>query len=230
MHPDRDEQLNLDFDSIGYIPEGHFHPPSTSRIVLPKTRGRDNKLLGYMQGLAARLHKGEIDIDESYQTKAQLAEMLHPDFYDLRNQQYKPGFIYDDRSAHNTRMLLEEKHRREVTKAIGSLDKKIRRQLHTLDNEKQQLDFLKNKAQLLVRVGTTKKRASIYAYHGSDFPQPMEILGAYREWAIEHQYMQSAPLRLSNLLYRSATNPEQLQLSFDTDFDDLEIDDLEENI
>lgn len=230
MYPDHDEQLNVDFDSVGYTPEKHFHPPSTSRIILPKTKGRSNKLLGYMRGLAERLHKGKIKIEESYQTKAQLAEILHPDFYDPRNQQYKPRFISDDKSAHNTRKLLEEKHRREVANNIGSIDKKIRTHLKTLDNEKQQLDFLKNQAQLLIRVGRTQKDASIYAYHGSDFPQPMEILGAYREWAIEHQYKQSTPLRLANLLYRSASNPEQLKLNLDTHFDDIEIDDLEEKI
>lgn len=228
MHPDFDEQSNVDFDAVGYTPEDHFYPRSTSRTYLDReeTRGNKRKLLAYLRGLAVQFYKGQIEREESYQTKVQLAEMLYPNFYDPRIQTTQLRFVSDGHKTRQIRKLLEKEHRGEVERAISSIDSAIRKQLKEFDNEEQQMASLRNQS-LIIRPDETESGAALYAYHGPDFPQPVEILEKYRDWALGHQEKQSAPLRLASSLYKSATNPVQLKLNLDTDFDDQEMDNLE---
>lgn len=226
-----DKQPSFNFDSIGYRPEDHFYPHSVSRIFLnPETKSRSKKLLAYMRGLAERAFNGEIEREESYKTKAQLAEIIYPKFYNPKHKKLHKRPISDGYKHYDERKLLIEKHKQSITQSISSIDQTIRKKLDEFDNEKQQLAFLRNKAELIIRVGNTTEREAIYTYHSSDIPQPIEILEAYREWAMEHIDQQSSPSLLANLLHRSATNPEQLKLNLGLDFDDEGFDELEDNL
>jgi len=231
MPAEFDKQPSFNFDSIGYRPEDHFYPHSVSRIFLsPETKSRSKKLLAYMRGLAERAFNGEIEREESYKTKAQLAEMLYPKFYDPKHKKLDDPKIYDFYNLYSVRKLLEERHKKKITQAISSIDNRIIKKLDEFDNEKQKLSFLKNKAELLIRVADTTEGEVIYGYYSADIPQPIEILEAYREWAMEHIDKQSRPSRLANLLHRSATNPEQLKLNLGLDFDDEGFDEIEDNL
>ncbi|MGK7925618.1 MAG: hypothetical protein AB4290_10295 [Spirulina sp.] len=205
------EQQNIDFDAAHFSPEDNFYPPSISRVFVPQARSRSDLILQYMQGLAEKAHKGEIPENESYKTKAQIVEMVFPDFYNPHNKRNntRNSWFFDGTNYYNQRKMVMKDQKEQVGRAIREIDQRIREQLKTLKNPSEKLEFLRNRAQLLIRVGETDIGAAIYAYHGFDFPQSMELLQANLEWSIEHKEKQSAIYRTAEKLCNSATNSTQ---------------------
>jgi hypothetical protein len=219
------EQPSFNFKSPGFDPEEEFYPGWSSDIFLDskELRSTGDKLLGYLQGLARKLHNEEISRIDSYKTKRELAKILYPDFYkDLENNKIQLSFINDNYQYFNHIKLIEEKHINKVGEAIRSINRRVRQELNNFRSLTEKLDYLRETAELFVPVSQTQTGANLFAYHGPDFPLDIKLIEIYRELSAEHLEKQSEPKKMADKLHQALTGSEKIQLDLDIDFDDDE--------
>lgn len=219
-----DEQLSLDeLHSLGL----QVRPPYATGFPEKRyQRSRGYWLLGQMRDLAKRAQREQIKPEESFKTKAQLAELAFPlEWADIET---KPELEQIGRQVINPRRRYQKIFIDKTGEAMRTIAKKMRDRLKDCKSDKEKLLFISNSLEMFVRVGLTDKEEFLFSYHGLDVRQSPEILRVNWELMQTHSIKQDSDRRLAELVYMAETRPLQTELliKLDPDFkpqDDLDI-------
>ncbi len=218
-----DEQLFLDLCNGGLRPRP---PCATGFLELRYQVSTGSQLLGHLRHLTKLAQKGEIKREESYKTKAQLAELAFSQEWAAINSE--PEFkCIGEIWLINQRRLLQKKLIDKTGESMRRVSKKSRDELKKCRSNKEKYLFIKN-IEMFVRVDLTDNGELVYGYHGLDVRQSAEILRRNLEYTEMHSHKQDADRRFAKIVYELEARPLQteLPLKLDPDFkpqDDLDI-------
>lgn len=218
-------QGSFNYESEEFRPEEEFIPDWLAQTFLERqdTKCKKCKVMAVLRerGLPT--------------TQKELAPAIYPNAFD--NRYRDPEVWYrDGYKLRSTWIDTEERHIKKTGAIIRSIDYGIRSALSQFESREEKLEYLRN-TPLVIRVGDTESGEALYAYHGPDSPQPIEVLDDYVSWAETHQTKQSQPLVLAQNIRDAAVIQGSIFGNQTLDPDDLpneedEIDkwdDLEEN-
>lgn len=211
-----DEQLCLnELYELGLSPHPSY---ATGFLDKREHRSRGSKITGHLHYLGKLAQKRDIKQEESYKTITQITELLFPQ--EWAEASSKPEFERLGRLIINPRQEAKQILIRKTRVAMRAVDRKIRNKLKSCGSEKEKLLFIINKLEMLVRVGSTEKGEFLFAYHGHDIRQSLDILRMNLELTQEHVFKQGATMRLADRVYKAETRPIQteLPLKLDPDF------------
>ncbi|GAB4373940.1 MAG: hypothetical protein Kow00121_17740 [Elainellaceae cyanobacterium] len=219
-----DEQLSLDeLYALGL----KVRPPyATGFLEIKYQRSRGYQLLGQMRDLAKRVQRGQIKPEESYKSKAQLAELAFPrEWADIDN---KTEFERIGGQVINLRRVYQKHFIDKTGEVMRLIAREMRGRLKNCKSDKERLLFISNSLEMFVRVGLTDNEEFLFSYHGPDVRQSSEILRVNWELMQVHSVKQDADRRLAELVYVAETRPLQTEMpiKLDPDFkpqDDLDI-------
>lgn len=210
-------QDSFNYESDDFHPEEEFTPDWLAHIFFDKKdlRGKKRSLLAILRKYGLPLRKKE------------LARALYPKAFD--NKYRDPDIRYfNGYEWCSSWMASEKEHIRKTGAIIRSIDNDTRKFLSQLERREEKLEFLRHK-ELIIRVGETESGETLYAYHGPDCPQPLEILENYVSWAEIHHTKQSQLLMLAQNIRDAATIQASLLDGQMLDPDDLPNEDGEIN-
>jgi len=222
-----DEQRSLNkLYELGLCP----HPPCATGFLEPRYQvSTGYQLLGHLRHLAKLAQKGEIKREESYKTKAQLAELAFPQQWTAINSE--PDFkCIGGIWTINQKRFLQKELICKTGESMRYVSKKSRDELKKCRSNKEKYLFIKN-IEMFVRVDLTDNGELVYGYHGLDVRQSAEILRGNLEYTEMHSHKQDADRRFAKIVYELEARPLQteLPLKLDPDFkpqddqDDLDI-------
>ncbi len=220
-----DEQLSMDelYDL------GLEARPSYATGFLEKRyqRSKGYLLLGHLRDLAKRAQRGQIKQEESYKTKADLAELAFPqEWADISNKQ---EFERIGERIINPRRVYQKHFIRKTGEAMRLVAKEMRSKLEDCRNDEEKSKFISDVLEIFVRSGIADNEGFLFTYHGPSIRQNSEILRVNWELMQEHSVKQGADKRLAELIYKVETRPLQTELlpsKLDPSFnpqDDLDI-------